>query len=148
MTRRLAHLIARGVIGVLLFAQLAIAAYACPALSWGAMDMDPAASMQMAGEMTTNVNASADAATQAPPCGDMVGMTDAGSPNLCAEHCKFGQQSDHASTLTIPVVLLAPLLLSPWAPEATHPPRPAAASLSALVAASPPHAILHCVYRT
>ena len=27
------------------------------------------------------------------------------------------------------------------------PPRPTAATLSALVAASPPHAILHCVYR-
>lgn len=148
MTRRLVHLIARGLIGVLLFAQLSIAAYACPALSSGAMDTDSVALMQMAGETTAVVDASVDAVTQSPPCGDMVGMTDAGSANLCAEHCKFGQQSDHASTLTIPVALLAPLLLTPWAPEATQPPRPAAASLSALVAASPPHAILHCVYRT
>ncbi len=146
MTRSLMHLIARGLIGVLLFAQLAIAAYACPALSSGAMDTAPSASMQMASDASTAVEASVDAST--PPCGDMLGMTDAGSPNLCAEHCKFGQQSDHASTLTVPVALLSPLLLTPWAPETTQPPRPAAASLSALVAASPPHAILHCVYRT
>jgi hypothetical protein len=149
MTRRLVHLIARGLVGVLLFAQLAIAAYACPALSSGALDTDPmASSMQLASNTTTVVNAGADTATQTPPCGDMAGMTDTGSANLCAEHCKFGQQSDHATTLTIPVAVLAPLLLTPWAPEATQPPRPAAASLSALVAASPPHAILHCVYRT
>ncbi|WP_454906632.1 hypothetical protein [Variovorax gossypii] len=148
MTRRLVHLIARGLVGVLLFAQLAIAAYACPALSSDAMTTDPAGAMQMASDTTAVVHASTDEATQSPPCGDMAGMTEAGSANLCAEHCKFGQQSDHASTLTIPVALLAPLLLTPWAPEATQPPRPAAASLSALVAASPPHAILHCVYRT
>ncbi|WP_439590545.1 hypothetical protein [Hydrogenophaga sp.] len=147
MTRRLVQLIARGLIGVLLFAQLAIAAYACPALSLGAMGSG-SASMEMAGSTVPFVDASVDTATQAPPCGDMASMADAGSANLCAEHCKFGQQSDHASTLTIPVALLAPLLLTPWAPEATQSPRPAATSLSALVAASPPHAILHCVSRT
>ncbi|VTY36553.1 Uncharacterised protein [Xylophilus ampelinus] len=148
MTRRLVQLIARGLIGMLLFAQLSIAAYACPALSSAAMDTTPVASMPMAGDTTAIVEVSDDVTTQSPPCRDMVGMTDAASANLCAEHCKFGQQSDHASTLTIPVALLAPLLVTPWAPDTTQPPRPAAASLSALVAASPPHAILHCVYRT
>lgn len=78
----------------------------------------------------------------------MVGMTDAASANLCAEHCKFDQQIAHATTLTVPVALLSPLLLAPWAPEVPSPPRTTATFLSALGAASPPHAILHCVYRT
>jgi len=121
-------MVARGLIGLLLFSQLAIAAYACPALSAG-----------LAG----------GSAMQGSPCADMVGATDTASSNLCAEHCKYGQQSDHAFTLTVPAVLLSALYpMTPWVPETVPPARPAAASLSALVAASPPHAILHCVYRT
>lgn len=65
MTRRLVQLIARGLIGVLLFAQLAIAAYACPALSLGAMGSG-SASMEMAGSTVPFVDASVDTATQAP----------------------------------------------------------------------------------
>ena len=34
MTRGLVRMMARGLIGLLLFSQLAIAAYACPAYSW------------------------------------------------------------------------------------------------------------------
>jgi hypothetical protein len=84
---------------------------------------------------------------QASNCDDMVGAMDPSSPNLCAEHCKVGQQSDKAPTLNAPPVVLTALYATPLVPETAPPPRPAVATLSALVAASPPHAILHCVYR-
>jgi len=80
-------------------------------------------------------------------CDDMIGAMDASSPNLCAEHCKQGQQSDKAPTLNAPAAVLTTLYATPLVPELAPPPRSAAATLSALVAASPPHAILHCVYR-
>ena len=134
MTRGFLRGLARGLISVLLLAQLAVAAYACPGLAAKA----PAAAM-----------ASADGAMDArmPDCDDMVGAMDPESANLCAEHCKRGQQSDHASTLTVPVAMLTALYTTTPAMPGKAPPRPAAATLSALVAASPPHAILHCVYR-
>lgn len=151
MTRGLVRMVARGLIGMLLFAQLAIAAYACPALS---ASLAGGSSSEMSMPMVQDADAAAPedargSSMQGSPCADMVGATDASSGNLCAEHCKYGQQSDHASTLTVPAVLLSALYpMTPWAPETPPPPRSAAASLSALVAASPPHAILHCVSRT
>jgi hypothetical protein len=149
MTRGLVRMVARGLIGLLLFSQLAIAAYACPALSAG-LAGGLSTEMSMGQDAVAATDGSLDSAVQGgAPCADMVGATDAASGNLCAEHCKYGQQSDHASTLTVPAVLLTAIYpMTPWVPEAASPPRPAAASLSALVAASPPHAILHCVSRT
>lgn len=150
MTRGLVRMVARGLIGLLLFSQLAIAAYACPALSAGlAGGSSNAMSVPMALDAVAVTDNARDSAMQGSPCADMVGVTYTASSNLCAEHCKYGQQSDHASTLTIPVVLLSALYpMTPWASETAPPLHLAAASLSALVAASPPHAILHCVSRT
>lgn len=132
MTRRWLRTVARGLMGVLLFAQMAIAAYACPALSSTA-----AAPMQMP----------ATSATPMPDCESMAGAMDPSAANLCAEHCKYGQQSDQASTLTVPAVLLNVLYTTPLVTEPALTLRAAAASPGALVAACPPHTILHCVYR-
>ena len=108
-----------------------------------------AMSMPMVQDAVAATANSRDLDMQGSPCADMVGATDTASGNLCAEHCKYGQQSDRASTLAVPAVLLSALYpMTPWAPETAPPPHPAAASLSALVAASPPHAILHCIFRT
>lgn len=134
MTRGLLRILARGLIGVLLLAQLAVAAYACPGLAAKAPD-------------TAAASAAAALDAQMPGCDDMVGAMDPESANLCAEHCKQGNQSDQASTLTVPVALLTALYTTTPALSGKVPPRPAATTLSALVAASPPHAILHCVYR-
>lgn len=130
--RRWLRTVARGLVGVLLFAQMAIAAYACPALSSAV-----AAETQMP----------ASFAVPMPDCDAMAGAMDPSAANLCAEHCKFGQQSDQASTLTVPAVLLSVLYTTALVTEPALPPRAAAASLNALVAASPPHTILHCVFR-
>jgi hypothetical protein len=136
MTRAFLRKAACCLAGVLLSAQMAIAAYACPGVV-AAITGEPQ-------------QASASAPTM-PDCAGMEAASgaalDPAAPNLCAEHCKYGQQSDNPGTMSLPVPVLALLYAAP--PSAAHspPPRPSAASLSALVAASPPHAIAHCVYR-
>lgn len=146
MTRSFLKAVARGLIGVVLMTQMIISAYACPAMS-----QPSATKMQMpAASASANEQSSANAdmpTAQASNCDDMAGTMDASSPNLCAEHCKYGQQSDHASTLNAPAVVLTALYVTPLVPVMAPLPRPAAATMSALVAASPPHAILHCVHR-
>lgn len=148
MRRSWVRVVARGVIGVLLTAQLAIAAYACPAL---AAATATAANAQIpASNALPDEHGAADIGTPMAAnghCEDMIGSLDPSAPNLCAEHCKNGQQSDQARTLSVPAAVFSPLYLAPPVPVKAPPPRPAAATISALVAASPPHAILHCVYR-
>jgi hypothetical protein len=146
MRRSFLRVVARGLVGVLFTAQMAIAAYACPALSSGAMG-----NAQMPAESASLDDQSTAAADKpvAPMsnCEEMAGTMDAALPNLCAEHCKYGQQSDYASTLNAPTAVLTALYAVPPVPVPALLPRPAAATMSALVAASPPHAILHCVHR-
>ena len=149
MKRSLVRRVARCLAGVLFLAQLTIAAYACPGLSsataaGGQMELNAAAPAPQ-GEVSIEPGAAAMAA-QMPNCSDMAGAMDPDAANLCAEHCKYGQQSDHAPTLTVPAVLLSALYATP---AALPPPLPrgAAALMDALVAAPPPHAILHCVFR-
>lgn len=64
----------------ILFAQIAVAAYACPALA-ASQTSEQVAAMDMS-------------ATEA-PCAEM----DVKQANLCVEHCQYGQQSlDHPVT--------------------------------------------------
>ena len=135
MSTRLLRSVCRALIGVVLLAQLAVAAYACPGVA-------SAAGVTMA--------SGASAAAASLPMPDCEGMTDAMDPAfaaLCAEHCHHGEQSDHAATLAVPAPVLTALYQTPPAPEPGVAPRPAAASTSALAAAFPPHAILHCCFR-
>ena len=146
MRRGFLRAVARGLIGVLLTAQMAIAAYACPAL------LSPSAAHLPNPAAEVSADEQSDASVAAPlaranNCDDMTGAMDPLSANLCAEHCKYGQQSDQASTLNAPVAVLVALYANPLVPETAPPPHPAAASMSALVAASPPHTLLHCVFR-
>lgn len=146
MTRSFLRAVARCLVSGLLMAQMAIAAYACPALSSGAtgnMQMSaPNASLDEPGQ----ANAAVSMAHHG-NCGDMPGTMDKSLPNLCAEHCKVGQQSDKAPTLNAPTAVLTALYAMPLVPQPALPPRSAAGTLSALVAASPPLTVLHCVYR-
>ena len=147
MKRRWLHTVGRALIGVLLFAQMAIAAYACPGLLAGASN-----EMQMLSGNAATLDASDTAISTAAghatgSCADMAGVTDP-SPNLCAEHCRFGQQSDHTPTLTVPVVLLTTLFITPYATDVAMQARPAATVSKALASVDPPHAILHCCFRT
>jgi len=153
MTRRLKRLLCRLLIGILLFAQMAIAAYACPQLSPAGFSQPSAApSMASEGNQAGSDPAAAGAVAvppvaDMPPCCDGMGRSDPDNPNLCAGHCQFGQQSDQTQTPTVPAALLASLYIVSLVPELTVPTQSAAASASILVAASPPHAILHCCLR-
>ncbi len=136
MTRHFLRSVCRALIGAVLLAQLALSAYACPGMS--AVAPSEVGSTTAAAPLTMN-------------CEDMAGPMDAAMdadyPNLCAEHCHQGQQSDQAATLTVPPALLTELYITPPAFQPIAAPRPAAAATRAGAAASPPLAILHCCFR-
>lgn len=148
MARAFRRFVCRLMLGVLVFGQMAIAAYACPALS-GAPQSLPA--MAMGASAATMPGDEAGASMAVSP--DMSAMTscdqiDDSATNLCAEHCRFGQQSaDHASAPTVPAALLTTLYTLPVQPEPLGHGWPSADSKFKRVATSPPHAILHCCFR-
>src|SRR5262245_8621099 len=116
LPRALNRLVSRVLIGVFLFAQLAVAGYACP-------------------RVTQELQATR---TQAMPGGCDHGQMDRDAANLCAEHCHFGQQS--SDTAPVPVAIApapALLYLLPASADITRPP-PSPDPL--LAATPPPHA--------
>ncbi|WP_246262278.1 hypothetical protein [Aromatoleum evansii] len=153
MIRRVKRSVCQLLIGILLFSQMALAAYACPQLSsaefsersamptMGSKGSPAGADTAMAGSETTT-----PVVDMAPGCPEM-GQADPDNPNLCVEQVHFGQQSDQTQTPTVPAVVLSNLYTLPLLPEPTGPTRPAAAAASLLAATSPPHAILHCCFR-
>lgn len=135
ITRALSRFIARLMVGVLLFAQIAVAAYAC---SGGAAMVGAGA----AGAEAMMADAS------------MAGMAseDAGrgamDPNLCAAHCQSGQQNAGAKAMPdLPTAV--PVSLYPLVPVVlpVRTPRAVAAPDDPPPMADPPHAILHCCFR-
>lgn len=146
MTRHFMRTLCRVLVGVVLFAQLAVSGYACPGLS------SSAAMQEQMSEAPSSGVASAGAAIAASDqrpinCEDMAGPIDPDFANLCAEHCHYGQQSGQAAALTVPAVLLNALYITPQALQSAVALRPAADTTSTLAAASPPLAILHCCFR-
>lgn len=140
MTRALKRLISFGLIGLLLFAQLAIAAYACPELS-GVPQSSP---MKAVGTSNAAMPAATSDMAAMPGCDQI----DDSAANLCVEHCRVGQQSaDHAPAPSVPAALPSLLYTLPAQPEALGPVRPVADASLRQVAASLPHAILHCCFR-
>ena len=133
LSRAFAKSIARLLIGVLLFAQLAVASYACPGLT----------------PVRTSANGAAATAVPAampPGCDQM----DPDAANLCAAHCQQGQQSaDTASPPVLAASIPSFLYSIPLEPQQSlgsgrSPPAPDAGLAAA---PEPPHAILHCVFR-
>ncbi len=149
MTRTLRRIVCRGLIGVMLFAQLAVAAYACAGLESAAKPAQPMSGVAVQDDRVACGEAMSDMAADGrlAGCDQMPGMLDPASPNLCAEHCRYGQQSDRTATPTVPVVVLSSLYTVPAVPQASSPARPSAASDSARAAAATPLAILHCRFR-
>jgi len=111
-----------GLVALLLFAQWAVAAYACPTLS----------------------SSGGASARQAQPMSGA--CEDIAAPNLCAEHCKAGQQSDHTMQVSVPAAVLRALyaLVPSLAAGPTGAPGevPERYAVGAL-----PHSILHCCLR-
>lgn len=150
MTQALKQLICRLLVGVFLFAQMAVAAYACPQLAPPGLSQASASAMAAAGVASdaSAAESDADPAMDMAACCDGMGQPDPDNPNLCAEHAHFGQQSDQTQTPTLPAILLASLYVVSTVPELKLPARLAAASADLRAAASPPHTILHCCFRT
>lgn len=134
LSRALNSLICRALVGVFLFAQLSVAAYACPGQDRAAM----ANALAPSGEMSAM-----------PADCDQMGQLDQQAPNLCAEHCKFGHQN--ADTAAAPIVIApAPALLYMLPDDAAQAKSadPLGRAGDPLLATPPPeHAILHCVLR-
>jgi len=119
-------------IGAILIAQMAVAAYACPSLA------------------NFNVDATvATAYTTAMPvdCDQMAGGLDPAAPSLCSAHCHNHEQSaDHADSPMLPPAMFATLYwLGTQTPVEPVSDTPDASVLHA--ALPPPHTILHCCFR-
>lgn len=149
MSRRFLRSVAGVLIGILLFAQMAVAAYACPGVSLSATAQMPSMELVKSSSDGAALPVASNQATPRESMGDGIAPVamDPQNANLCAEHCKVGQQSDQASTLTVPAALLMALYFAPLVHAPMAELHLAAATPSALVAASPPHTILHCCFR-
>ncbi|MBI5718722.1 MAG: hypothetical protein HZC37_13660 [Burkholderiales bacterium] len=131
--------IARLLVGVLVFAQAALSAYACPVMPAGSMSgKEPAA---MLGEQSRP-----GLGSNGMPAGSS--RLDSAQPNLCAAHCQSGQQNvDGKPAPSVPPALPAsfyPVVpsagLAESAPTRVRVDRPPPA-------VGPPLAILHCCFR-
>ena len=139
MTRAFQRAVGRALIALLLFAQMIVAAYACPRMAPYGIAWEPATTATSA-----NVAAPAEHRAADMPFGCDGDALD--TPNLCAAHCQAGDQN----TDTTHPMVFASVLSSfyvvpiPSAPgEANRNPSPAAA----INTIPPPHAILHCCFR-
>jgi hypothetical protein len=127
ISRAFRRLVCRLMAGLMLLSQFAVAGYACP------------------------LPAAAAPAAVAVHCQDM----DAAQKALCFEHCHPSSQgTDTASPPSpTPTPAMAPVMyvvpaIDVMGPVVTGPVPPGAAGPSPEVASAPPHAILHCVWRT
>jgi len=137
--RLLSRSVFRWLIVALLFGQLAVAAYACPSWAFGAAITDQSSASVVP---LANVQGAAVA-----NCDDAMGAMDPELSNLCAEHCKGGDDKDNIRSVDVPVARLRALYEIPR-PLLAPVRRPTATTAGVLAFAFPPHAILHCVLRT
>jgi hypothetical protein len=139
-------------IGVLLFAQFAIASHACQKLGNNvqvargpeavALDGDTAAAADPEG-----VSVEMDQSSPA-PCHDTAPSQDAISGNVCTEHCRYGHQTFDTGQLPSPApVVFVVLYVLPASVGAESGGSMPSEAQAVLVAASPPHTILHCCFR-
>lgn len=134
----MARSIARLLVGVMVFAQVVVAAYACPAMPASPLsaEAEHAAVMGDGMALASRVDAM--------PAGWRM---DPAQPNLCAAHCQAGQQNADAKPApTLPCALPANSYL---VVQSTLPARPALAlaAVDRPPPAAPPLAILHCCFR-
>ena len=138
----LKRLICRVLIGLLLWSHFAVAAYACPELHGGS----PAARSTCDGVAPADERVPKHHA-QIASGGEGFASMDPALPNLCVEHCKYGEQK--AEQANAPLVAPALLTLLYALPDAEGLARSRGALFQAARAApsDPPHAILHCCMR-
>jgi len=147
MTRASRRGISGVLAGLLLFAQMAVAAYACPGMSPGAAAR---ASEPLPASGTADASRSRPAGEKTGPMADMscdCEQPDRDAANLCAEHCRYGNQNaESPKAPSIPPLLLTGHVTLP-VPDARNLFSPSPGLPRFIPAASPPHAILHCCFR-
>lgn len=136
-SRHLHRLIARLLIGVLVFVQVAVAAYACPIMPAGPTIEGMADAAAMDGSQTPALDSKPGTL-----------HLDSSQPNLCAAHCQTGQQNTDGK----PAPTVSPAFLVTLYPVAPAAPSALSALAPSMVddppkAARPPLTILHCCYR-
>ena len=137
--------IGRLLIGVVLLAQFAVASYACPGLKGSGSVAHGNAATAMPGA-AAGAAVTAESVAMPPGCGQL----DPDAANLCAEHCRQGQQSvDTAAAPAVGQGIPTFLYSLPFEPlHSLGSGRSFPAPDARLCAApEPPHAILHCVFR-
>jgi hypothetical protein len=135
MLRALKHWICRLMVGVILLAQMSVAAYACP-------------SNVFSGNAPADAITAMGAMVDCEQMGEGMGRhLDQANPGLCAEHCHPTQQSDHTQAPTVPAALLIALYTVALTVDASRPDGLAPTADSRLHAAPPPLSILHCCFR-
>ncbi len=130
MLERIRNLRRLAIIAILclLWAQVAVAAYACPVLL---QDLESAV-------------AAAGSGGDAPPCSEH----DASRPGLCLAHCNPGTLSLTQYQVDTPPAILLPLHPVLPAPVPAAQCAPAVPAAPAQHAASPPLSVLYCCFRT
>ena len=153
MTRAFKRSVCRVLIGVLLFAQFAVAAHACQNLARSAQGTRGAEAV-MALDSNGSSPSAADAVPANPdqvapsPCDDMAAPQGAIPANVCIEHCHFGQQTfDPGQLPSLSPAFFAVLYVLPTSIPADSARLMPAEVRAVPVAASPPHTILHCCFR-
>lgn len=131
MTKTLKQRVCQFMAVVLLFAQMSIAAYACPGLT---VLMTPQTDV---GAMPADMVG----------CDQMMAHGDKTLPNLCAEHCHQGQQSDQTQVPALPAMLLISLYTIDPMVAAIQPQQPRLAEHVPLSAHPPTLSILNCCFR-
>lgn len=153
MTRAFRRSVCRVMIGVLLFAQFAVAAHACENLASsvpGSRGAATSAALDSDSAAAAATDAAAVEANEvgASPRDDMAGPLDPTSANICAEHCRYGHQTFDPGQLPSPSpALFAVLYVVPALAPAESAQLMPAEMRGAPSAASPPHTILHCCFR-
>jgi hypothetical protein len=132
--------VARLLVGVLLSAQMAIAAYACPVMLNGSTHSTAPSAVMGTGDVAEMQSGGMET--------KLVGGMDSDLPNLCLGHCQYGQQiADSTSSPSLAAVLLTSLYTLPSLEQSAGLARPIATASGPPSLADPPHAILHCCFR-
>lgn len=140
LTRTFKRCISIALVGVLFFAQMAVAAYVCPVQSGATTGQQQVAANPM------------PAMSDMAGCDGMDGMDgvsmDSDSPSLCHASCSNAGQSDRTPTLKLPVVTLhsVPFVVLPAAPMVLQD-LAVSAYPTQSVTASPPLSVLYCCLR-
>ncbi len=138
--------VARGILIMLLLAQWSIVSHACTLANTGLPGEASSTSIAIRAAMAIEtVQAQASSPID---CASMDGMSAYTQDAMCAEHCSYGDQSDHSAASAVPPVVLSVAYFLEIAPAVCPPRRTSTELAHALALGSPSYAILYCVRRS